>query len=243
MGFLTKILAPSSFKQLLEHSKKVHECVTLLRPLTDALLAEDYNKIEELHNVMAKTEWEADLSKTALRDQINQHYFLRERQEELSKFLSYQDDVADAAQDYAVLLLLRRTKIPEVLREDFMALVDQVINLAEHLITLAEHLSSTVGSGLSGKQAQEMLLVIEQIGQEEWLADRLERKFARHFYSIDREVNPITVLFLDKYGKALGAVANSAEKADKYLRLVIRKHLKGNNKTEFYVLGNQWILN
>jgi predicted phosphate transport protein (TIGR00153 family) len=224
MGFLTKIIAPSPFKQLYEHSKKVHECVALLRPLTDALLVEDYDKIEELHNDMSRTEHEADQIKKNLRDQINQHYFLREKQKELSDFLSYQDDVADAMEDFAVLLLLRRTKIPVEVHDDFLAFVNQVILLTEHLITLAETLSTAEETSLGSKQAQEMLIIIEQIGQEEWLADRLERKFARHFYTIDREIDPITVLFLDKFGKALGAVANSAEKAAKYLRLIIRKY-------------------
>jgi uncharacterized protein len=224
MGILSKILAPSPYKQLLAHSQKVHECVALMHPLAEALLAEDYARIEELHDVMSRTEHEADQIKNTLRDQINRHSFLREKQEELCKFLSYQDDVADAAEDFAVMLVLRRTKIPVEVHEDFRAFVDQVILLTEHLITLAETLSAAEEVGLGSKQAEEMFAVIEQIGQEEWMADRLERKFARHFYSLDLEADPITVIFLDKYGKALGAVANSAEKAAKYLRLVIRKH-------------------
>ncbi|GAG40343.1 unnamed protein product, partial [marine sediment metagenome] len=76
MSVLKRFFAPSPFIQLHEHSKKVHECVELLRPLTNALLAEDYEKIEELHDVMSKTEHEADQIKTKLRDRISKMYFL-----------------------------------------------------------------------------------------------------------------------------------------------------------------------
>lgn len=223
MKVLDKFFAPSPFVQLHEHSKKVHECVELLRPLTNALLEEDYERIEELHNVMSKTEHEADQIKTELRDRIAKMYFLSVGRLELSRFLAYQDDVADAAEDFAVVLLLRKTKLPEVLKPDFTAFVEQVISVSEHLMNLAERLSTLAEAAFSGEEAQEMLKDIEKIGQEEWQADRLERKFARHLYSIEDTVDPITIFFLDKYCNTLSAVSNTAEKTAKYLRLIVRK--------------------
>jgi len=223
MSVLKRFFAPSPFIQLHEHSKKVHECVELLRPLTDALLAEDYEKIEELHDVMSKTEHEADQIKTKLRDRISKMYFLSVGRLELGQFLAYQDDVADAAEDFSVVLLLRKTKMPKELQEDFMAFVKQVIRVSEHLMNVAEKLSTLAGAAFTGDEAEEVLKSIEAIGQEEWEADRLERRFARHFYSMEKELDPVTISFLDKYCKTLSAVANNAEKTAKYLRLIIRK--------------------
>ena len=223
MRILNKFFATSPFVQLNQHSKKVHECVELLRPLADALVAEDYEKIEELHNLMSKTEHEADVIKMELRDRISKMYFLSVGRLELSQFLAYQDDVADAAEDFAVVLLLRRTKVPEELQEDFMAFVNQVITVSEHLMALAEELSTLAESAFAGKEAQDVLKAIEKISQEEWQADRLGRKFARHFYSMEDTLDTITIIFLDKYCKTLGAVSNNAEKTAKYLRLIIRK--------------------
>jgi len=223
MGVLGKFFAPSPFVQLQEHSKKVHDCVELIRPLANALLEEDYDKIEELHNEMSKTEHEADQIKTTLRDAISKMYFLSVGRSELSRFLAYQDDVADAAEDFAVVLLLRKTKVPEELKEEFMAFVEQVIIVGEHLMNIAEQLSTLAEAAFSGQEAEEMLEAIEKIGQEEWQADRLERRFARHFYGMEDKLDPITIVFFDKYCKTLSAVANNAEKTAKYLRLIIRK--------------------
>jgi predicted phosphate transport protein (TIGR00153 family) len=223
MGVLSRFFAPSPFIQLHEHSKKVHECVELLRPLANALLAEDYEKIEELHNVMSRKEHEADQIKTELRDRITKMYFLSVGRLELSEFLGYQDDVADAAEDFAVLLLLRKTKVPEELKPDFTEFVEQVIRVSEHLLNLAEKLSPVAEAAFEGDVAQEVLEATEKIGEEEWQADRLERRFARHFYSMEDKIDPITILFLDKYCKTLSRVSNNAERTAKYLRLIIRK--------------------
>jgi predicted phosphate transport protein (TIGR00153 family) len=223
MGVLERFFAPSPFIQLHEHAKKVHECVELIRPLTNALLAEDYEKIEELHNVMSKTEHEADEIKTELRDKLAKLYFLSVGQQELSRFLAYQDDIADAAEDYAVVLLLRKTKIPRELKTDFVAFVEQVISVSELLMNLESEISTLAEAAFTGEEAENVLKGIKKIGEEEWKADRLERKFARHFYSMEDKLDPITIMFLDKYCKRLSAISNNAEKTAKYMRLIIRK--------------------
>jgi len=223
MGILSRFFAPSPFVQLHEHSKKVHECVELLRPLASALVAEEYEKIEELHHLMSKTEHEADQIKTELRDTITKMYFLSVGRLELSQFLAYQDDVADAAEDFAVVLLLRKTKIPEELKADFTAFVERVISVSEHLMNVAEKLSGLAEAAFRGKETKEVLKAIEKIGEEEWEVDRLERRFARRFYGMEDKIDTITLVFLDKYCKRLSQVSNNAEKTAKYLRLIIRK--------------------
>ncbi|MCF7958412.1 MAG: TIGR00153 family protein [Phycisphaerae bacterium] len=223
MGVLNKFFGTSPFSQLHEHSKKVYECVKLMRPLADALVAEDYDKIEAHHNLMSKTEHEADQIKNEVRGNLTNLYFLSVGQNELSRFLGYQDDIADAAEDFAVVLLLRKTRIPEQLRFDFLAFVDQIIMVSEHLLKVAEKLTGIAGSAFTGREVDHVLEVIDLVSEEEWKADRLGRKFARHFYSLESELDTVTIMFLDKYCKTLGAVANNAEKTAKYLKLIISK--------------------
>ncbi len=223
MGILEKFFAPSPFIQLHEHAKKVHECVELIRPLANALLAEDYDKIEKLHDVMSKTEHEADEIKTELRDKLTKMYFLSIGQNELSRFLAYQDDIADAAEDFAVVLYLRKTKIPQELKADFLDFVEQVISVSQRLMNLENEISTLAEAAFTGEEAENVLKGINKIGEEEWKADRLERKFARRFYSMEDKLDPITIIFLDKYCKRLSAISNNAEKTAKYLRLIIRK--------------------
>ncbi len=221
MGVLGKLFSQSPFVMLGEHSKKVHECVELIRPLVDAFWAEDYDKLDELHNLMSKTEHEADLIKNELRDRISKVHFLSVGRSELTRFVGYQDDVADAAQDFAVVLLLRRTRIPQELKGDFRALAEQVIVISQHMMALAEKLSALAEGSFGSEEVQNMLVTVERISTEEWQTDRLERKFAKRFYGMEDNLDFVTIMFLDKYCKTLSRIANAAEKASKYLRLII----------------------
>jgi len=223
MGVFDRFFAPSPFKGLHEHSKKVHECVELLRPLVDALLAEDWARIEQLHQRMSKTEHQADVLKTQIRDELTKLHFLSVGHEELSRFLAFQDDVADMAEDFSVLLLLRKTRIPQELRGDFQAFVAQVIAVSERLLALAEELATVAETAFTGREADNVLKAIEGISEGEYQADLLALKFARHVYAMEDQLDPITIFFLDKYCQTLGAVANNAERVAKYLRLIIRK--------------------
>ena len=223
MGVFERFFAPSPFKGLHEHSKKVHKCVELLEPLVEALLNEQYDRIEKLHNEMSRTEHEADVVKNEIRDQIHKLRFISVGHDEIVSFLAYQDDIADRAEDFAVLLLLRKTRIPEELREDFQNFVKQVIAVSERLMALAEELSVLAESAFAGKEVDNALKGVDEISEGEWLADRLARRFAQHIYSIEDKLDPITIFFLDKYCKTLGQIANNAERTAKYLRLIIRK--------------------
>jgi len=221
MGILGRLFGGTPFKMLLEHTKKVHECVALLRPLTNALLEKDYEEIKNLHHQMSRTEHEADEIKQEIREHLSRMLILSVGRQEFKRFLSVQDSLADAAEDYAVVLSIRNTEVPEELREDFLAFVDQVIKVSEHLLHVAEKLSLLVESAFSGEEAKQVIETIDQIGKEEWEADKLQRRFARHCYAMEDTLDTMTLIFLDKYCRVLSQVANNAEKTGKYLRMLI----------------------
>jgi predicted phosphate transport protein (TIGR00153 family) len=217
-SLLGRLLGKSPFRQVVEHTKKVHECVKLIRPLAEALLEEDYEKIDQLHHQMAQTEYEADQIKNEIRTIFFKYYFLAVDRELLFRYLSSQDDVADAAEDFAVLLRLRKTSIHPELKQDFMELVDNVIEVSERMLAAAEELSLLVETAFGGKEAEKVMETIKRICEMEWHADKKARRFAEHFYSIEDQLDPITIMMYDKYVRKLGQVANSAEKVGKHLR-------------------------
>ena len=223
MRLVGKFFGASPFKLLVEHTREVHECVKLVEPLTKALMAGDYEKIAELHHEMSRLEHEADLTKSQIRDNLSKMFLLSVGRYELDQFLSLQDNVADAAEDYAVVLLLRKTAVPPELNEDFVAFVNQVVLVSEHLLSLSEELSLLEETAFTGAEAKRVLDSIDNIGAEEWKADKLQRKFARSFYEMEDRLDHITIYFLDKYCHTLSEIANTAEKAAKFLRQLIVK--------------------
>jgi len=221
MGLLDKLLGHSPYEAIVEHTRKVHECVELVRPLVEALLQEDYETLEELHHEMSRLEHEADDIKNAVRKHIARHYLLGVGRDDLNHFLAKQDDVADAAEDFAVVLILRRTRIHPELKEDFTAFAGKVIDVSDRLLEVAEGLVALAESAFAGPKAQQMLEAVEDQSQMEWEADKLQRRFARHYYEIEQELDPVTIMVYDKICHTLSDVANSAEGAGKHLRNMI----------------------
>jgi len=61
------------------------------------------------------------------------------------------------------------------------------------------------------------------LGEEEWKADRMARSLSKDVYSLEKELDPITIMFYEKMILTLGAIANAAENAGDMLRIMIIK--------------------
>ncbi|MFQ5654733.1 MAG: DUF47 domain-containing protein [Planctomycetota bacterium] len=221
MSILDRLFSRSPFSALVKHTHKVHECVELVRPLVDALLEEDYERIEELHKQLDRTEHEADIIKTEIRDMLSKRMLMAVNREDLVRFLRYQDDVADAAEDFSVVLSLRRTKVHPAVKEDLRAFSDQVIRVSEKLLNLAHELVVLAEQGFAGKEARIVLEESLKLGEEEWKADKLQRKFAMACYALEEELDPVTLIFYDKICHTLSMIANNAESTGKFLHMLI----------------------
>jgi uncharacterized protein len=216
-----KLFGGSPFSAIVQHAHIVHECVKLIPKLTQALLDENYEKINELHDKMSQTEHEADELKTKIRGKLSGMYLFAISKQNLMQLVSLQDDIADTAEDLSVVLMLRKTKIHPEIKNVFQEFVEKIVSISELLISLLEQLSVLAEASFSGNEADTFLATIDKISHEEWQADRLQRQFALAFYELESEIDPVTIMFYDKYCHGLSAVANSAERTAKFLRQII----------------------
>ncbi|MBN1443172.1 MAG: TIGR00153 family protein [Planctomycetes bacterium] len=221
MSIFDKLFAESPFRALSDHARKVHECVELVRPIVQALFDGDYEKILKLQDLMSKTEYEADIIKTNIRNKLSAGLMLPVKKDDLSRYLAYQDDVADAAEDFAVVVSLRKTQIHPDVRDELQAFTEQVIQVSEKMLEMAETLVLVAQSGFAGQHAEAVIKGTERLGEEEWKADKLQRRFARHCYKIEDQLDPVTLMFYDKFCRTLSDIANKAENTGKFLHMLI----------------------
>lgn len=223
MTLIQELFGKSPFGPLVEHTKKVHECVKLVRPLMEALVNQDYDQIHQLQDEVSRIEYEADQVKHEIREHLPRRYFLPVEREELENFLRCQDKIADSAEDFAVVLLIRKTKIHPDLEEEFFDFVDQVLKVSNTLMAAAEDLQNLVETSFGGAQAKSVLDRIEGLGEEEWKADRMQRAISRKMYDLEGQLDPITIVFYEKILQTLSAIANEAENTGDLLRAMIVK--------------------
>jgi len=223
MNIIQELFGKSPFGPLVEHTKKVHECVEVIRPLMEALVNEDYDEILRLQDRVSRLEYEADTIKHSVRDNLPRRYFMPVDRVDLERFISNQDTIADKAQDFAIILTLRKTKLHPNVMDKFFAFVDQIFQVTGTLLTAAVELNNLAEASFSGAEAKVVLNLIKGLGEEEWKADRMARSLSKDVYSLEKELDPITIIFYEKMILTLGAIANAAENAGDMLRIMILK--------------------
>ena len=223
MSIIHDIFSGSPFGPLVEHTKKVHECVEVVRPLMEALAHENYLEIHNLQDKVSKLEYEADLLKQEIRSRLPRRFFLPVDKSELDSFLRCQDKIADRVEDLAVILTIRNTIIHHDLIDDFFGFVDQIFQVTGSLLSAAVELNNLAEVSFGGAEAQVVLDLIDSLGEEEWKADRMARSLSKKLYSLEGEIDPTTIIFHEKILLALGSIANEAENAGDMLRMMIVK--------------------
>jgi uncharacterized protein Yka (UPF0111/DUF47 family) len=103
-----------------------------------------------------------------------------------------------------------------------MGLVEKVVNVSESLLDVAEHLAQLQREAFVGPEADDVLDKIQDVCHMEWESDKLSRRFGRHLYGIP-DIDPVTLILLDKLTHALSRLADHAENVGKNLRLMIKR--------------------
>ncbi|MFO7871725.1 MAG: TIGR00153 family protein [Kiritimatiellia bacterium] len=223
MSVIGELFGRSPFGSLVEHTKKVHECVKVIKPLAQALVNENREEIHRLQDQVSKVEYEADRIKHEIRENLPRRYFLPVYRDELDTFLRCQDRIADSVEDFAVILFIRDTSLHATLKEPFVEFAEQVVKVSEMLLGAADELQNLAEAAFGGAEAKSVLDRIVGLGEEEWKADRMQRALCRKIYSVEKELDPITIVFYDKMLQALSRIANEAENTGDLLRAMIVK--------------------
>jgi predicted phosphate transport protein (TIGR00153 family) len=193
----------------------------MVRPLAEALADENYEEIHRLQDQVSKLEYEADQIKHEIRELMPRRYLMPVSSVALEDFLSLQDGIADSVEDFAVILLIRKTKLHPALKEGFFEFVDQVLRVSNTLLESAQELENLAERSFEGAEARNVLQRIRSLGEEEWKADRMQRSLSQQIYGLEVELDPITIVFYDKMLGNLSAIANDAENTGDRLRSMI----------------------
>lgn len=223
MAIIQNLFGKSPFGPIVEHAKKVHECLEMIKPLMEALAYENYELIRNLQSDVSKLEYEADTIKHFIRENLPRRYFLPVDREELDGFLECQEKMADYAEDFSVILMIRETKLHPHIQDKFFSLVDQMYQVSGTLLTAAVEFKNLAEVSFRGAEARHVLDLIKGLGVEEWKADRLARDLSIDIYKLEDKISPIDIMFYEKMLLKISAIANEAENAGDFLRAMIVK--------------------
>lgn len=220
---INELFGKSPFKPLHEHMVKVKDCVDKLPNLKSAFVAGDFARINEVFKEVCKLEHKADLVKKTIRVQLPKTYFLPVDRGDILDFLNAQDSIADAIEDVAVLLDIRKSKVPDELKNEFAELFDRVFDTCVAAFEVSGQIDELAETGFGGYEASQVSEAIEKVSECEWKADKIQMTISRKLFDIETQIDPVTVLVLDKIIVRLGKIANNAETASDMMRNMLVK--------------------
>lgn len=220
---LSRLFTRSPFGQLNEHMKKIQECCDLVIPMFDSLVAGDHERVTELAKQTYKLEHEADIIKNTIRDHLPKSIFMPVDRSDVLNFLKEQDAIADAVEDIAVLLTIRTLKVPEQLQAEIKTYIEKSLQACRAAGRITDELSKLMEVGLRGPEAERVLEMINTVGEMEWQADMVQQNLVKRMFTIEKELDPTSILFWMMIFNTIGELANHAENTGDLLRMMISK--------------------
>jgi len=220
---IATMFGKSPFKSLQAHMGIVKECVSEVPLLFDALIAGEQQALTaQQDNIFAKEE-EADILVDELRIHLPRSLFMAVDRRDLLDLLKLQDNIADTAQDIAGLMMERDMSVPQEMVEPLKALVQRCVDACNHAATIVERIDELIETGFRGREASDVETMVEQLCDIEDETDQMGRDLVQLLFSIEDNMNPISVMFWYQMIQWIGNLGDHAEDVGNQMRLLIAK--------------------
>lgn len=221
MSRFTEMFRQSPFQPLRDHMTTVMKCVGLVQPMFAALSEQRFQDIEDISKRIFKSEHDADLIKDEIRQSIPKTFYLPVFRGDLLGHLKLQDDMADTAEDVAVLLTIKHLVLPEPIREHALTYVGTVIEVCNLAAELTSQVQAVVEQGFEPERVDALLAAVKEVETAEWRSDREQYKLSRELFTLENTVSAVDIMLWFKIFGELGRMANFAESlADRIRRML-----------------------
>lgn len=109
---IDKLFGESPFIWFKRHAEKVHQCISELEGLFEAVGRADFDELNRRAERVFKLETEADELRDGLHELLVRHVLLPMRREDLFTILEHQDSMADRVEDIASILTYKQLTLP-----------------------------------------------------------------------------------------------------------------------------------
>jgi hypothetical protein len=223
MRSIVSLFAKSPFKPLEEHMVKVKQCSDMFRECVESYCNEDFERSESLAMKISKVEHEADDIKKYIRERLPKSIFMPVDRGDFLNYLSEQDKVADMIEETALTLSLRRTKMPEPVKKDFLDLMKKTCDVVDIVPLAVKSMSKLLETSFAKKKESRIMDYIVMMKEKEQLTDDLDLKMRKNLFDSEDIFTHGEFFHLMRTIKLLSRVADHAENCGDRMLVMIAK--------------------
>lgn len=223
MNPIYRLFAHSPIGPLQAHMDKVNQCVQTLPQFFEAVFRNDWDEAAKQQGKVAELEREADELKKQLRLNLPRSLFLPVQRGDLLEMLTFQDKIANRAKDIAGIILGRQLKFPPEIVASYSALLKRCLDATTQAHKAISELDSLLETGFRGHEAnlvEEMIYTLDEIEND---TDAIQVQVRRQLYELEKEWEPVDVIFLYKVIEWTGDLADRAQQVGSQLELMLAR--------------------
>ena len=223
MNNILGLFAQSPLKPLQKHSIKVTECCELLIPFFDATNVGEWSKAEQIRLQISDAERQADSLKREIRLKLPRGLFLPIDRTDLLELVTQQDKLANFAKDIAGRMIGREFAIPAPMQTEFMRYLRRSLDAANQAHLVIEEMDQLLETGFKGRELKLVNNLINELDSIEDDTDQMQIKLRKALFEIEKEFNPIDVMFLYKIIEWVGVLADQAQRVGSRIELMLAR--------------------
>lgn len=222
-GYISKLFGTSPIRPLQEHMNQVHACVGLLKPLFEAVMADDANEVVRVQEQITQLEHDADDKKKALRHDLPTGLFMPVDRRDLLDVLMMQDNMANQAKDIAGLIVGRQMRLPQTTHRLFVEYVARVIDASAQALNIINELDELVEAGFRGLEVERVQDMIAELNKIESETDRIQVELRVILFGLEDDLRATDVMFTYRLIEGIGQVADYAQRVGSRLQLLLAR--------------------
>jgi predicted phosphate transport protein (TIGR00153 family) len=221
MNSFLGVFAKSPLKPLEDHINLVHKCSQGLLPFFKAVYAQDWKAAKEQQQTISSLEKQADEIKRELRVSLPVGIFMPIQRQDVLDLLTQQDKIANKSKDISGRILGRQLVIPEALQTPFMEYLMRCLDATKQAQRVINELDDLLETGFRGRELRLVEDMIERLDEIEDDTDKLQIGLRRELLVLEKDLNPVDVMFLYSIIEWVGELADISERVGSRLELML----------------------
>ena len=224
MQVWNKLFAKSPFKPLIKHSEVVLNTVETLEQALRAWERGDCEEMKRLAIEVDRLEDVADRIKEEIRDSLSSKLMMAVAREDVLIYLHMQDKVADAAEDTAKWLLVKKPgTVPGELKALIVQMGVESIKAAKLVHEAIVQMDRVIESGFADKEIEEEYRIIHEIESVESKIDGLDTELMQRVFGMEDELSWGEGFYILNVARTLSNISDKAKDAAERIRLMMNK--------------------
>ncbi len=215
------VFAKSPLKPLEQHINVVHKCSQGLVPFFKAVFANDWEKAEKAQQEISALEKRADELKRELRVNLPGGIFMPIQRQDVLDLITQQDKIANKSKDISGRILGRQLNIPVLLQPQFLEYLKRCLDATKQAKKVINELDDLLETGFRGRELRLVEEMIEELDSIEDDTDTLQIKLRKDLLGLEKDLNPVDVMFLYSIIEWVGALADISERVGSRLELML----------------------